>query len=622
MASLPTVLLAVTLFAATAAADLTFEVDSTQDQPDDVPGDGACASNPGGFCTLRAAIQEANARNEPILILLEDSEYTISEDGPGEDAAATGDFDVAKPDITIRGAGALETTVRTVDRDRVFDVRPAGELFLQGLTVQEGLSDRGGGIRNLGRLTLERVTVTNNVAAPFGGGIHHDGAELVVRSSTINWNAGGAGGGVALFGPAIFEDSTIDHNQGDSGGGIFGGVQGTLTLVNVTISGNRSSGRGGALQISEKLVIRSSTIVQNIAVERGGGFAPGFGDAPPDISNSILAGNQAPEGPDCLGDVGLVGPNLVGDVTGCTLAGDVSLAITGVDPGLEPLAPRGGAVETHGLTSTSPALDAGAADGCADESDAPLAADARGEPRVVDGLCGGTARCDLGAFERPAVRDDDADGAVDAQCPAGTDCDDEDPAVLPGTLDVCNGVDDDCSGAPDDGLGCSPVRGTLLALRDDDVRSLTFKSRQPALTLPAGGDDDDPTCRDGGAGGAVLELFGLGGSGHTASVVLPCDGWTAKERNGQMQAYVYAELDGPCRAIRVTRKGVTAKCVTGLDLDANGERRVGLILGTGGTVTAAGMRQYCADFGGRVRRDDETRFAASKASAPAACPTP
>lgn len=44
-----------------ALADATFNVDSTGDESDAVPGDGTCAIAPGGPCTLRAAIIEANA---------------------------------------------------------------------------------------------------------------------------------------------------------------------------------------------------------------------------------------------------------------------------------------------------------------------------------------------------------------------------------------------------------------------------------------------------------------------------------------------------------------------------------------------------------------------------------
>lgn len=47
-----------------AAEAKTIVIDSTADQPDSTPGDGACRTAAGG-CTLRAAIQEANANNNP-----------------------------------------------------------------------------------------------------------------------------------------------------------------------------------------------------------------------------------------------------------------------------------------------------------------------------------------------------------------------------------------------------------------------------------------------------------------------------------------------------------------------------------------------------------------------------
>ena len=34
----------------------------------------------------------------------------------------------------------------------------------------------------------------------------------------------------------------------------------------------------------------------------------------------------------------------------------------------------------------------------------------------------------------------------------GDDCDDLQPSVSPDGAEICNGMDDDCSGAPDDGI--------------------------------------------------------------------------------------------------------------------------------------------------------------------------
>jgi len=53
-------------------------------------------------------------------------------------------------------------------------------------------------------------------------------------------------------------------------------------------------------------------------------------------------------------------------------------------------------------------------------------------------------------------QDLDHDGYTpDAQDPTQADCNDNNPAVHPGALEVCNGIDDDCNGLVDDGLGIS-----------------------------------------------------------------------------------------------------------------------------------------------------------------------
>jgi hypothetical protein len=70
-----------------------------------------------------------------------------------------------------------------------------------------------------------------------------------------------------------------------------------------------------------------------------------------------------------------------------------------------------------------------------------------------------------GAAETCNGKDDDCDGAIDdgfdldadgaASCAVGTkpaDCDDADPAVYPGAAEACNGVDDDCDGTVDEGF--------------------------------------------------------------------------------------------------------------------------------------------------------------------------
>jgi len=620
------VLLLLLAFATPAPAVLNFPVDSTADEPDAVPGDGLCDSNPSGDCTLRAAIQEANAQAQPILISLSDREYTLSRSGADDDATA-GDLDVTNPEVVVEGAGTDETIVRSIVGDRVFDVRGTGGLVLNALTVQEGMADRGGCVRNLGTLLVTHVRLTECLAS-FGGGLYHDGASLTVLHTTIAWNAGQNGGGAAMFEPGRFDRTLIHDNQAEYGGGIFAGANGEIDMVNSTVSGNRAKESGGGISLSETSHIRSSTIADNVAGEEGGGIVDVFRDATIRVGNSIVAGNAAATGPECAGTLVLDGGNLVQDATGCTLAGNLAGALTGVSPELAPLADNGGAVWTRALASTSPAVDAGDPAGCTDTDGVPLDGDGRNRVRAVDGRCtGGDARCDLGAYERESARDDDGDGAIFAGCEGGTDCDDAAAAVRPGVLDVCDGVDDDCSGAADDALGCTPVAGAMLDVRDRNPRSLAFRGRRPKLPLAAAGEAADPTCREGGAGGALLDVFGLDDSGQAASLVLPCAGWTATTRGRRVVGYVYRDPkleNGPCRVVKLSRAGVTAKCTGALAYDLDGgERAVGVVLTVGATTPAAGARQYCARFERRsVKRDDDLRFLARGAPAPAVCPVP
>ena len=91
-------------------------------------------------------------------IILPAGTYNLSLVGRGEDAAATGDLDIARPglQLTIQGEGLGVTVIdgqRLVNdetSDRVFDVLPGASLSLAGLRVQNGNpgEEDGGGIRN------------------------------------------------------------------------------------------------------------------------------------------------------------------------------------------------------------------------------------------------------------------------------------------------------------------------------------------------------------------------------------------------------------------------------------------------------------------------------------------
>lgn len=84
------------------------------------------------------------------------------------------------------------------------------------------------------------------------------------------------------------------------------------------------------------------------------------------------------------------------------------------------------------------------------------------------GIAAGTAIAALvwsgaGAAAPPACSDVDGDG-YGIGCSAGTDCNDHDPSVHPGAVEVCNFKDDNCNGLVDEAAGCAvPVLDATLA---------------------------------------------------------------------------------------------------------------------------------------------------------------
>lgn len=235
-----------------------------------------------------------------------------------------------------------------------------------------------------GTLTMDTTTLDFGQTGPGGG-----------ASGTGSGGNGGSGGNLYISGgsPSFTADikrSLIANgvtgiggfgsgNGGYGNGGGIGVDGGTLTLENSTVSGNTTgttnsatafggNGAGIYLNSSSSHKIYNVTLTGN-RVRSGGDGGLYFDPGSLDLRNSILANTTGTSGtePDCFrpsANANLTqATNLIENQQNCGTP-----AVT-ADPQLASLADNGGQTETHAITDTSPAYNAGSETSLADETD-------------------------------------------------------------------------------------------------------------------------------------------------------------------------------------------------------------------------------------------------------------
>lgn len=249
-----------------------FAVNSTVDAVDAVPGNGVCATA-GSVCTLRAAIQEANALAGDDTIIVPSGTYTLTLAGVNENAAATGDLDLTN-NITLTGAGAATTIINGGWIDRVLHVTGAFTVNISGLTITHG-NGSGGGLRNDGGvLTITDSAISDNNSGAAAGGILNSGTLALVHSTIFDNNAGTDAGGISSSGVLTITTSIFDsNNAGADAGGIAS--SGILTITNSTFTSNNAGADGGGIFSSGNVKIANSTFYTNNASSGGGIYSSG-----------------------------------------------------------------------------------------------------------------------------------------------------------------------------------------------------------------------------------------------------------------------------------------------------------------------------------------------------------
>ncbi|SDU18316.1 parallel beta-helix repeat (two copies) [Jiangella alkaliphila] len=352
-----------------------FLVDDTRDQVDVTAGDGVCRAA-GGGCTLRAAIQEANANPGADSIHILPGTYAIGIAPINENGANVGDFEILDS-VTIEKApdylGAVVIDAGTplpgapvVARglDRLFEIHPgAGDVTIKNVTLQNGFTpEEGGAIQNwsMGKLTLDGVTVKDNYAEKGGGGVNHadlhdypwttepPNLELLpysrveIKRSTFTGNGSAGGSGAAINNVSggtitISDESVVTLNPGAIKPDPLDPEAFVLVdpsdypIAASAIANQARWEKAGTLKITD------STVSLNAAEGNGAGIL-NAGDSIVEITDSTITQNRAAAGGGLYTEGGKV------TVSGSTISKNQAANGGGLY--------SGGQVSQHGLRGT------------------------------------------------------------------------------------------------------------------------------------------------------------------------------------------------------------------------------------------------------------------------------
>ena len=296
------VVMCVALVSPVAAAAATLRVTTARDEL--IAHDGRCA--------LREAIEAVESPGMRTdcgrvsrgsnTIVLGSGRYVLTIPAAGADDNTSGDLNVhgAAP-LTITGAGPRATMINAgALGDRVLSAASGARLLLSRLSIAGGRAQAGspgasgvagvscavggagadgldagapgsgGGIFNGGRLVLDMVEVTGNMAGAGGGG----GSGAGAGCNGGHGGRGGSGGGVYSQRRLTLIDSTVSGNRGGSGGGGGSGEQGRLGASGASGaggSGGLGGSGGGIFSEAGLLTVIDSTLYGNTAGAGGAG---------------------------------------------------------------------------------------------------------------------------------------------------------------------------------------------------------------------------------------------------------------------------------------------------------------------------------------------------------------
>jgi hypothetical protein len=210
----------------------------------------------------------------------------------------------------LSGVITLTTGALTINQDVTIDGPGAGVITISGNSMFQALQIASGV-----SVTISGLTVANGTSAGDGGGISNQGT-LTLLQSTLSGNYAGDRGGGIYNGPAgtmMLSNSIVSGNSAtDAGGAIYNA--GTLTISYTSLWGNGGNGAdGGAIFNEGALVVIDSTLSRNGDPAAYGGAIRNDGALR--VLNSTFSGNSANLGGAIFNNGGLT-------VTSTTISGN------------------------------------------------------------------------------------------------------------------------------------------------------------------------------------------------------------------------------------------------------------------------------------------------------------
>jgi|GEM_PF-6240378 len=177
--------------------------------------------------------------------------------GPGEFSQAL----LIDRNVSIQGSGPGLTILQPPlqgngdGQERVITIEAGHEVSISAVTIERGAAhhangqhDGGGIYSRAAALTLSKLLIEDNRSGRRGGGLYHDGGELILRNVVITGNL------------------ASDPSGTSWGGGIYV-ASGQVEIVNSTIARNLASQGGGLYLNGAETRVSNGIVWENIAFD-------------------------------------------------------------------------------------------------------------------------------------------------------------------------------------------------------------------------------------------------------------------------------------------------------------------------------------------------------------------